>query len=178
VQPEPLGTANAVLAAEPWTESAPFLVMNADNLYPPRALADLASLDEPGLLAFEADDLVRTGNIPAERVKAFAIAEADDDGFLERIIEKPEELLPAGPTRTTQFVSMNCWRFDTRIFSACRDVPRSPRGEFELPDAVALSMARGVRFRAVRARGPVLDLSRRADMIDLARRLETSSPRP
>jgi hypothetical protein len=114
VQPEPLGTANAVLAAEPWTDSAPFLVMNADNLYPPRALADLASLDEPGLLAFEADDLVRTGNIPAERVQAFAIGEADDDGFLERIVEKPKELLPGGPTRTTQFVSMNCWRFDTR----------------------------------------------------------------
>src|SRR3954470_10118343 len=32
VQPEPLGTANAVLAAEPWTEGHPFLVMNGDNL--------------------------------------------------------------------------------------------------------------------------------------------------
>ena len=178
VQPEALGTANAVLAAEQWAESAAFLVMNADNLYPPRALADLASLDEPGLLGFEADDLVRTGNIPAERVKAFALVETDDDGYLERIVEKPEELPPAGGSRRTQVVSMNCWRFDARIFSACRDVPRSPRGEFELPEAVALSMARGVRFRAVRARGPVLDLSRRADTIDLARRLETSSPRP
>lgn len=66
---------------------------------------------------------------------------------------------------------MNCWRFDARIFDACRDVPKSARGEYELPEAVALAMARGVRFTAVPARGPVLDLSRRVDAADVARRL-------
>ena len=55
---------------------------------------------------------------------------------------------------------MNCWRFDDRIFDACRDVPRSARGEFELPEAVRLALARVMRFRVVRARGPMLDLSR------------------
>jgi dTDP-glucose pyrophosphorylase len=68
-------------------------------------------------------------------------------------------------------VSMNCWRFDSRIFSACRDVEPSPRGELELPLAVMLAIRRGVRFRAVRARGPVLDLSRRADASEVSRRL-------
>jgi glucose-1-phosphate thymidylyltransferase len=178
VQAEALGTANAVLAAEPWAGGKPFLAMNADNLYPARALSDLASLDEPGLLAFEADDLVRTGNIPADRVKAFALVETDDDGYLRRIVEKPADLPSKGGSHESQVVSMNCWRFDARIFDACRDVPRSARGEFELPEAVALATTRGVRFRAIRARGPVLDLSRRADMVDLARRLETASPRP
>jgi dTDP-glucose pyrophosphorylase len=199
IQNEALGTANAVLAAEQWTVGNPFLAMNADNLYPVAALADLASLDEPGLLAFEADDLQRTGNIPPERVGAFALVETDDDGYLTSIVEKPKDLPPVGGSRENQqgsgshsphhrvtsafrrpdlLVSMNCWRFDARIFGACRDVPRSPRGEFELPDAVMLAIDRGVRFRALRARGPVLDLSRRADMIDVARRLETASPRP
>jgi dTDP-glucose pyrophosphorylase len=186
VQDEPLGTANAVLAAEHWAGGDPFLVMNADNLYPVRALADLASLDQPGLPAFEAEDLVRTGNIPAERVNAFALIETDDDGYLKRIVEKPKklppdtELPPKGGSYTISIplVSMNCWRFDARIFGACRDVARSSRGEFELPEAVMLAMTRGVRFKTIHARGPVLDLSRRADMIDLARRLETASPRP
>ena len=36
---------------------------------------------------------------------------------------------------------MNCWRFDARIFDACRDVPRSARGELELPEAVGLAVA-------------------------------------
>jgi glucose-1-phosphate thymidylyltransferase len=73
---------------------------------------------------------------------------------------------------------MNCWRFDARIFGACRDVPRSARGEFELPEAVALGVRRGLPFRTLRARGPVLDLSRRADMREVAQRLSTAAPRP
>jgi NDP-sugar pyrophosphorylase family protein len=34
VQAEPLGTANAVLAAETWIAGEPFLALNADNLNP------------------------------------------------------------------------------------------------------------------------------------------------
>ena len=73
---------------------------------------------------------------------------------------------------------MNVWRFDERIFDACRDVPRSARGEFELPEAVALAVARGVPFRVIAARGPVLDLSRRADAADVERRLAAAEARP
>ena len=94
VQPEALGTANAVLAAEAWTARGPFLAMNADNLYPAAALRDLASLAEPGLTAFERDDLVRTSNIPEERVLAFALVEVDDEGYLTAIVEKPGSLPP------------------------------------------------------------------------------------
>jgi glucose-1-phosphate thymidylyltransferase len=73
---------------------------------------------------------------------------------------------------------MNVWRFDARIFEACRDVPRSTRGEFELPEAVALAVRRGVPFRVIPAHGPVLDLSRRADALDVERRLADVEPRP
>lgn len=177
VQREPRGTADAVLAAEAWAGGLGFLVMNADNIYPVRALADLARLDEPGLSAYEAGDLVRTSNIPAERLRAFATIAVDDRGYLVRIVEKPSGDVAPGRDQPV-LVSMNCWRFDARIFGACRDVPRSARGEFELPEAVGLAIARGVPFKAVRARGPVLDLSRRADAADLARRLAGVVPRP
>ena len=171
VQEAAIGTANAVLAVEPWASGEPFLVMNADNLYPVAALRRLAALDEPGFPAFDADDLVRSSNIPAERVRAFAIVTIDADGYLTSIVEKPRDLpVQDGP------VSMNCWRFDARIFGACRDVPRSARGEFELPEAVGVAIARGVRFKAIAARGPVLDLSRRADAADVARRLAGNVP--
>lgn len=188
VQETAAGTANAILSARDWIGTHPFLAMNADNLYPPRALRDLASLREPGFPAFDADDLVRSSNIPAERVRAFALVEVDDEGYLARIVEKPAEDLPAegGNYKTPpvasafrrNLVSMNCWRFDERIFDSCRDVPRSARGEFELPEAVGLAASRGVRFKAVPARGPVLDLSRRADAADVAERLATVIPTP
>jgi glucose-1-phosphate thymidylyltransferase len=73
---------------------------------------------------------------------------------------------------------MNCWRFDARIFRFCREVPRSPRGEFELPEAVGLAMRHGIRFKTFPARGPVLDLSRRADAAAVAARLAAIDPRP
>ena len=178
VQPEPLGTADAVVAAESWTEGHPFLVMNGDNLYPVRALADLAALDEPGLPAFAADDLVRTSNIPEARIRTFALIDVDEAGYLTSIVEKPGHAPAGGRHRPDALVSMNCWRFDARIFDACRDVPKSARGEFELPEAVGLAVRRGIRFRAVPAQGPVLDLSRRADAADVERRLAGVEPRP
>ena len=83
------------------------------------------------------------------------------DGHLTRIIEKPgrDYFDAPGPGA---LVSMNLWRFDERIFDACRDVPLSARGEYELPEAVGLAIAAGVVFRTFRASGAVLDLSRRA----------------
>ena len=170
VQEEARGTADAVLAAEAWAGSDPFVVVNADNLYPVGVLQALAALDGPGLPVFEREELVRTSNIPAARVAAFALLTIDETGYLAGIAEKPgAEAFEAAGDRAP--VSMNCWRFDRRIFDACRDVPRSARGEFELPEAVALAVRRGVRFRAVPGRGEVLDLSRRSDVAEVSRRL-------
>lgn len=180
VQPEARGTADAVLAAERWTGGEMFLAINSDNLYPTDGLRRLAALDEPGLLAFDREDLVRSGNIPAERIAAFAAIEIDDDGCLMRIVEKPSPSgqLSPGPGRKTPLISMNCWKLDRRIFAACHDVPCSARGEYELPEAVGLAIDRGVRFRAVSARGPVLDLSRRGDAASASRHLAGVTPHP
>lgn len=175
-QPEPIGTADAVRCAEEWVGDDPFLVLNADNLYPADALDALVALDGPGLPVFERDALVSASNIPADRVASFALLEVTD-GRLARIVEKPgaEAVTAAGPHA---LVSMNIFRFDARIFDACRDVPRSARGEFELPAAVSLAVSRGVRFSAVPAWGPVLDLSRQSDIAEVERRLANTVPRP
>jgi glucose-1-phosphate thymidylyltransferase len=169
VQPEPTGTATAVLAAEGWTLGEPFLVVNGDNLYPQEVLRKLVSSNEPACPVFSRRELVASGNIPADRVKDFALLDVTD-GFVSGIIEKPgsDRLEAAGPAAG---VSMNCWRFDSRIFEFCREVPLSPRGEYELPGAVALAVAHGVKVRAIRASGPVLDLSRRGDVPAVERAL-------
>jgi dTDP-glucose pyrophosphorylase len=173
VQQEAVGTANAVLVAEHWVQGQPFLAMNADNLYPGTALLDLMGLDEPGLIAFESGALIRSSNIPPERIKSFALLEMDDDGYLRDIVEKPGGASVAAGRmwKDDSLISMNCWRFDERIFSACRDVAPSERGELELPEAVGLAVRRGVRFKVLRATGGVLDLSKRADAAEVARRM-------
>lgn len=166
-QVEPLGTANAVASARAWAGTEPFIVLNADNLYPEDVLAQLVRGRSPALPGFERDSL----GIPIDRIGAFALLEVSDDGTLVRIVEKPgvEVMGAAGPGA---LVSMNLWRFDERIFEACEAVPVSERGERELPQAVALAVQRGIRFDVFRAQGPVLDLSSRSDVATVARALE------
>ncbi|MFP4624055.1 MAG: sugar phosphate nucleotidyltransferase [Gemmatimonadota bacterium] len=175
VQPEPLGGADAVLAAEPVVGCEPFALINADNLYPAPVLARLRELDGPGLAAFERQTLVRMSNIPAARVASFALIE-ERDGLLTGIVEKPETALVR--RRPDARVSMTCWRFGPAIFDACRDVEPSERGELELPDAVALALERGERFRVLPVAAGVLDLSRRADIPAVERLLTGKEPRP
>lgn len=177
VQAEPEGTASAVLAAEDWTSGEPFLVVNADNLYPSDVLRQLALQRESACPVFSRDELVRSSNIPPDRVQEFALVHVDEEGYVSRIFEKPsvESLEAAGPSAG---VSMNCWRFESEIFTFCRAVPRSPRGEFELPEAVDLAVRRGFKMKAIRGHGPVLDLSRRGDVEGVERRLAGMSVRP
>jgi dTDP-glucose pyrophosphorylase len=177
VQPIADGTARAVLSAERYAGHDPFVVLNSDNLYPTAVVRTLVDLDGPGLPAFERDSLIRDSGFPAERVASFAALEVDTDGYLVRIIEKPgrEYFAAAGPRA---LVSMNVWRFDSRIFDACRDVALSSRGEYELPEAVGLAVDRGVRFRTFRAGGAVLDLSRRSDVALVSARLSGVEPHP
>jgi hypothetical protein len=67
---------------------------------------------------------------------------------------------------------MNCFLFTTEIFRACREVPLSARGEYELPQAVHLAIDRhAMRFRVVKVAAAVLDLSSRADIAKVAEKL-------
>ena len=185
VQERPLGTADAVRAAESWVSREPFLAMNADNLYPVEVLRQLAAISEPALPVFEREDLLRSSNIPAERIRSFAFLDLDDRGYLVGIVEKPDMVRPREGERYVErapkggsYISMNCWRFDERIFRACREVPLSARGEYELPEAVGVALRQGVHFKTFAARGPVLDLSTRGDASDVSRRLAGIVPRP
>lgn len=176
VQQAPRGTADAVLATEAFAAGDPFLVLNADNYYPVAAFRALVVLDGPGLAAFRQSTLVDKGNIDADRVRSFAIVTVDDEGVVRDIVEKPDPGLPLDPD---PLVSMNVWRFDARIFAACRAIAPSPRGELELPNAVRHAVREmGQRFRAVPIDEGVLDLSCRSDIPEVGRRLAGVEPRP
>jgi len=162
VQEEPIGTANAVAAAEAWTGDDPFLVINGDNYYGVRTLASLVGRAGAATALYRTATLLALSNIPADRIRAFALGVVED-GRLARIVEKPtpEQAAALGDTA---FVSMTCWRMPPAIHAACRQVTRSVRGEYELVDAVDALIADGVRFEVVVADDGVLDLSRRGDV--------------
>lgn len=171
VQEQARGTADAVASAASWIGDRPFVVLNADNLYGVAALKALREARGPALPVYERDDLVHTSGIPAERVGSFALLQVTPDGHLADIVEKPgiDAVDAAGPQA---LISMNCWRGDASVLQACRDVPVSSRGEYELPSAIRLAITRGTRIQALAARGPVLDLSRQEDVAFVVERLQ------
>lgn len=177
VQQEPRGTADAVAAAGEWIGTRPFVVLNADNLYDVDTLRALRRAEGPALPVYARDALERQSGIPPARIAAFALITLTADGHLADIVEKPglDALDAAGPRA---WISMNCWRGDHRVLQACRDVPISSRGEFELPAAIRLAVARGVRLSAIPAAGPVLDLSRREDVPAVVKALRDLEARP
>src|SRR6516165_5609238 len=106
IQPRPLGTANAVVAAEEFAGADEFLVINGDNYYPAEALSLIQSMGQPGTVLFSAEALIRESNIPKDRIRAFAYCVVDPDGFLADIVEKPGVSL-ATDFGAGKLVSMN-----------------------------------------------------------------------
>lgn len=170
VQKEPLGTANALLAAEQMVGDANFVVLNSDNYYPASALEALRMANPPAIAGFRRRALIEHGNVLPDRVTRFGALDVDDDGFLRRILvgKAAEEIEDSG----NALASMNCWLFDHRIFDACRAVPISVRNEYELPHAVQLGIdTLGMKVRVIPIEAAVLDLSSRSDISGVAQRL-------
>ncbi|WP_296139829.1 nucleotidyltransferase family protein [uncultured Tessaracoccus sp.] len=172
VQEEPLGTANAVAAAESVVGDEPCLVVNGDNLYPVDGLRKLTEAKGHALLGFDRQAMVEQSNIPADRIAAFALVEARD-GVLVDILEKPSEDVVAEAGEHA-LVSMNCFAFTPAIFAACREVKPSARGEYEIVDAVrALD-----HVEVIPVASGVLDLSRRDDVAAVEALLADMDVRP
>lgn len=165
VQERPLGTANAVAAAEEWAGDRRFLVINGDNFYPASVIEALAAVDGNAVAGFDRAALIAGSNIPAERVAAFALVEASE-GWLTSFVEKPgaDLVAAAGPHA---LVNMNCLAFTSAIFDACRHIEPSPRGEYEIGDAV-LVVAHDAGVRVVPVEAGTLDLASRDDVASVA----------
>ena len=171
VQEEPRGTADAVLAAEPFAGEDEFVVLNSDNYYPSAALQGIRQTTGCAVALFDWQSMIDGSNIPRQRLRQFSVAKLDAAGLLERILEKPDDATWHALPRPL-WIGMNCWRFRPSIFRACRSIGLSPRGELELTDAVQHAIdVLGERFHAVLVHAPVLDLSSRQDVAPIAARL-------
>ena len=171
-QHEQRGTANALAAAEDFAGEDSVLVLNGDNYYPAEALRLLLATEGSALVGFERRGLVENSNIAADRVAAFSVIQSDDEGRLTNIVEKPAlEFVEQLPEPV--LISMNCWRLGPAIFEACRKIVPSPRGEYEITDAVMHTITEmGQMVRVVPFSGGVLDLSSRDDIESVTKRLQ------
>lgn len=163
IQVEPRGTADAVAAARDFAGDQRVIVLNSDNYYPREALAALAAAPGSALVGFDRTALVQSSNIPADRIRAFALVAQDEDHHLRDIVEKPDEETLAAYGEDAP-VSMNAWLFTPTIFDACERIEPSVRGELEIIDAVRLLVEEGEVFTVTPAAVGVLDMSSRGDV--------------
>ncbi len=173
LQEQPLGTANAVLAGRDFTGDDDAIVLNSDNLYSTETLKLLVEQPRGAsyVAGYERDALIGRSNLEAERVKRLAVVQADEGGTMTCIIEKPDQ--PDNfATNGRVLLSLNCFRFAPRIFEACAKVGKSPRGEYELPEAVVyLKDVLGEPVRVLPTTGLFIDMTSRGDVAAVERLL-------
>ncbi|PWK27068.1 glucose-1-phosphate thymidylyltransferase/glucose-1-phosphate adenylyltransferase [Arcicella aurantiaca] len=142
---KPAGTADAIqqaLEQTPDWKGGRFTVCNSDNLYSVQVLTLLK--ENPIQNAVVSYESIALGVEP-ERVKAFAVIKADEEGYLVEIIEKPndEQIDSAKDANGKIGVNMNVFHFNyDDILEYVTKEPFNPvRNERELPSAV-MKMAR------------------------------------
>jgi len=77
----------------------------------------------------------------------------DDDGWMTDLIEKPG---PGQPT--SSYYNAGIYSFSARIFEYTAKLEKSPRGEYELTDAIAAMVRDGMKVKAVELSGDWADI--------------------
>lgn len=147
---ERYGTAIPVLAARAAVGDNNFVCIYGDNLYSPADLAAMRELDDE----FNYVSLLRVDN--PERYGVPIVVGDKVTGF----VEKPKEFI-------SNWVSIGCYKFTPEIFTEAAKVEKSPRGEYELTDAVAALAAQG-KVKARKMLDYWLDFGRPEDIAKVA----------
>jgi glucose-1-phosphate thymidylyltransferase len=154
-QDAPLGLAHAVLTAEPFLGSDPFVMYLGDNLLQ-GGIQDLVA----NFRRNQPEALILLTRVPDPQ--NYGVAELDAAGGVTRLVEKPAE--PA-----TDLALVGVYMFTPRIHEAARSIQPSGRGELEITDAIQwlVDAARPVESHVVR--GWWKDTGRLDDMLEANR---------
>ena len=155
VQDEPAGLAHAVLTAEPFLGSAPFVMYLGDNLLQGGMEELVREFRE-----HEPEALILLTPVPDPQ--NYGVAELGGDGSVVRLVEKPLE--PA-----TNLALVGVYMFTPLIHDAARAIEPSARGELEITDAIQWLVDTGKRVEPHVVRGWWKDTGRLEDMLEANR---------
>jgi len=155
VQDSPAGLAHAVLTAEDFIGSSPFVMYLGDNLLRDglRSLVSTFTEHEPDAL------ILLT---PVDDPQSYGVAELDGEDNIVRLIEKPKD-----PPSNLALVGV--YLFQNLIFEAARSLEPSWRGELEITEAIDKLIDDGRSVRSEVVRGWWKDTGQLADMLEANR---------
>jgi UDP-N-acetylglucosamine diphosphorylase / glucose-1-phosphate thymidylyltransferase / UDP-N-acetylgalactosamine diphosphorylase / glucosamine-1-phosphate N-acetyltransferase / galactosamine-1-phosphate N-acetyltransferase len=157
-QPQRLGMANALQCAAPLI-SSDFILSACDNLISAGHIANM-------MAAWQSDPrpnaVLTLMPVEPERLGNVGIVELDGP-WVTRIVEKPPP--DEAPSNIS---SLPLYCFSRRILDYLDEVPLSPRGEYELQDAIQMVIEREGRVRGLLV-DKRLTLTSPADILDINR---------
>ncbi len=155
VQDKPAGLAHAVLTAEAFIGTSPFVMYLGDNLLRDglRGLVSTFTEHEPDAL------ILLT---PVDDPQSYGVAELDGEDNIVRLIEKPKD-----PPSNLALVGV--YLFQNLIFDAARSLQPSWRGELEITEAIDKLIDDGRSVRSEVVRGWWKDTGQLADMLEANR---------
>lgn len=137
------GTGRVVELARDFAGSDPFILSYGDILVPVESYAPLVDFTGvEGMLTVKIDQDVRKGGAVFIR-----------DGWVVDLIEKPAAGQPTSP-----YYNAGIYAFSPRIFDYTAKLELSPRGEYELTDAIAAQVRDGLPIKAVELSGDWADV--------------------
>lgn len=137
------GTGRVVDLAKSFAGSDPFVLSYGDILMAPESyapLTDFAGVD--GKLSVKINEDVQKGG-----------AVFIEDGWVTDLIEKPKDGQPTSP-----YYNAGVYTFGPVIFDYTAKLELSPRGEYELTDAIAGMARDGLKVKAVELEGDWADV--------------------
>ncbi|ACO46917.1 sugar phosphate nucleotidyltransferase [Deinococcus deserti] len=148
LQPEALGTGDAVLCARDFLEEQPTLLYLGDNLFE-NSLRPVA-LGLPGT-----DAVIGVKQVTNPQAYGVAVV---DKGQLRRLVEKPRQ-------PESNLAACGVFAFQPQLMDHLAELAPSERGEIEFPQALTSVLAAGGRVRAVEFKGFWSDAGAPADLL-------------
>jgi dTDP-glucose pyrophosphorylase len=153
LQKKRLGTGHAMRQAERFAGKSNFIALGGDNLW---SAADLKSIQGN-------DGLNYVATVRVKNPRRYGVVLAKGNGMMERIVEKPQRFVG-------NMINTGLYKFTPDIFAALKKIKKSPRGEYELTDAISLLAQQG-KVKVVSLRDYWLDLGKLSDIGKIEARL-------
>ena len=143
------GTAIPIEAVRKTVGNEPFISIYGDNLYSPKDIAKFA----------KDSDYNYIGVMENENPEKYGVAVADENDILVRIVEKPKEFV-------SNMINTGIYTFTPEVFEVLPK-DKSPRGEYELTDAIQ-KLAEKKRVKIIRLAGGWMDFGNPDDIIKVS----------
>lgn len=143
------GTACPLMAAEDVIGKDSFVYLCGDNLY---SVSDLKEMQNGGKYNYVA-------GIYKKDPQKYGVLIQEED-LLEKVVEKPKEFVG-------NLVNAGLYKFTPEVFDKVKKIKKSPRGEYEITDAINL-LAKDKKMRVKIIKDFWFDFGNPADIITLS----------